>query len=134
MRHKKAGRQLNRNASHRTAMYRNMCVSIIMSERIETTVPKAKEVRRFLEPLITKAATNDLATRRYLFAKLRSVEAVNKLLDVLGPRFAARPGGYLRVLKSRLRSGDHAPMAYVLLVKEKAPEAVEESSSDEKTS
>ena len=125
MRHRKSGRRLNRNSSHRRAMYRNMASSIILHETIQTTVPKAKEIRRFLEPLVTRAGkSTDVETRRYLFAKLRCVDAVNKLLDVLGPRYQKRPGGYLRIIKSGYRPGDSAPMAYVLFVKEPVVEAV----------
>ncbi len=125
MRHRKAGKQLGRNASHRKAMFRNMACSLITHGTIQTTVQKAKELRRMLEPLITRAATNDVATRRYLVSKLRQTDAVNRLLDDLGPRYTKRPGGYLRILKSRQRAGDSAQMAYVLFVKQEVVEAVE---------
>lgn len=125
MRHHKAGKQLGRNSSHRQAMFRNMSVSLIEHEQIKTTVPKAKELRRVLEPLITLGKKPTIANRRLAFARLRDKAAVGKLFDDLGERFADRPGGYLRILKCANRPGDNAPMAYVQLVEmrvEAAPE------------
>ena len=116
MRHKQSGRQLNRNSSHRTAMFRNMAVSLFRHELIKTTVPKAKELRRTAEPLITLAKADSVANRRLAFARLRDREIVGKLFGELGPRYAARPGGYLRIIKCGHRPGDAAPMAYVELV------------------
>lgn len=116
MRHRKSGRQLNRNSSHRTAMFRNMAVSLIKHELIKTTVPKAKELRRVAEPLITMSKSDSVAKRRLAFARLRDKTAVGKLFSELGPRYQARPGGYLRILKCGYRPGDQAPMAYVELV------------------
>ena len=116
MRHRKAGRQLNRNSAHREAMFRNMAGSLIQHELIKTTVPKAKELRRVAEPLITLAKTDSVHHRRLAFARLRDKEAVGKLFGELGPRYEARPGGYLRILKCGFRPGDAAPMAYVELV------------------
>ena len=115
MHHRKSGRRLNRNSSHRKAMFKNMAVSIIKHELIKTTVAKAKEVRRVLEPLITLAKTDSVANRRLAFARLRDDAAVAKLFTELGPRNKERPGGYLRVLKCGFRTGDAAPMAYVEL-------------------
>lgn len=116
MRHRKAGRQLNRTSSHRQAMFRNMANSLFRHELIKTTVPKAKELRRVAEPLITLAKTDSVHTRRLAFSRLRDKEMVGKLFNELGPRYQARPGGYLRILKCGFRSGDAAPMAYVELV------------------
>jgi large subunit ribosomal protein L17 len=116
MRHRKAGRQLNRNSAHREAMFRNMAGSLIRHELIKTTVPKAKELRRVAEPLITLAKTDSVHHRRLAFSRLRDKEAVGKLFSELGPRYEARPGGYLRILKCGFRPGDAAPMAYVELV------------------
>lgn len=116
MRHRKAGKQLNRNSSHRKAMFRNMACSLFEHELIKTTLPKAKELRRVAEPLITMAKTDDVAKRRLAFARLRDDAAVGKLFAELGPRYKARPGGYLRILKCGYRPGDKAPMAYVELV------------------
>jgi large subunit ribosomal protein L17 len=116
MRHRKSGRQLNRNSSHRNAMFRNMAVSLIKHELIKTTVPKAKELRRVAEPLITMSKSDSVAKRRLAFARLRDKAAVGKLFSELGPRYQARPGGYLRILKCGYRPGDQAPMAYVELV------------------
>ena len=115
MMHRKAGRALGRKSSHRTAMYRNMAASLIHEETIRTTVPKAKELRRVLEPLITLAKVDGLANRRLAFDRLRDRPAVGKLFNDLGPRFKARPGGYLRILKMGFRAGDAAPMALVML-------------------
>lgn len=116
MRHRKSGRKLNRNASHRKAMFKNMAVSLLRHEQIRTTVPKAKELRKVVEPLITLASTGSIANRRLAFARLRDREMVTKLFDELGPHFADRPGGYTRILKCGYRVSDNAPMAYVQLV------------------
>ena len=116
MRHQKSGRKLNRTSSHRQAMFRNMAASLIHHEEIRTTLPKAKELRRVAEPLITMAKSPSLARRRLAFARLRDSTAVAKLFDELGPRFQDRPGGYTRILKCGFRTGDHAPMALVQLV------------------
>lgn len=116
MRHRKSGRQLNRNSSHRKAMFRNMSASLFEHELIKTTLPKAKELRRVAEPLITLAKTDSVANRRLAFDRLRNRELVTKLFNELGPRYNERPGGYLRILKCGLRTGDKAQMAYVELV------------------
>jgi len=116
MRHRKSGRQLNRNSSHRKAMFRNMSVSLFEHELIKTTLPKAKELRRVAEPLITLAKNDSVANRRLAFSRTRSDKAVGKLFNELGPRYSDRPGGYLRILKCGFRAGDQAPMAYVELV------------------
>jgi large subunit ribosomal protein L17 len=116
MRHRKAGRKLNRNASHRRAMFRNMTASLIEHELIKTTLPKAKELRRVAEPLITLAKEDSVSARRLAFNRLRDRDAVGKLFSELGPRYRERPGGYLRILKCGYRPGDNAPMAYVELV------------------
>lgn len=120
MRHKLSGRQLGRNASHRKAMFRNMVISLVEHELIKTTLPKAKELRRFAEPLITLAKVDSVANRRLAFARLNNKEAVGKLFSQLGPRYNTRPGGYVRILKCGFRSGDKAPMAYVELVERPA--------------
>ncbi len=120
MRHKLTGRQLGRNASHRKAMFRNMVISLVEHELIKTTLPKAKELRRFAEPLITLAKVDSVANRRLAFTRLNNKEAVGKLFSQLGPRYNARPGGYVRILKCGFRSGDKAPMAYVELVERPA--------------
>ncbi len=116
MRHNKSGRKLNRNAPHRKAMFRNMAVSLVTHETIKTTLPKAKELRRVVEPLITMAKKDDVAKRRLAFDRLRDKAAVGKLFTELGPRFKERPGGYLRILKTGFRAGDAAPMAIVQLL------------------
>ena len=116
MRHRKSGRQLNRNSSHRQAMFRNMAASLIESEVIKTTLPKAKELRRVAEPLITLAKEDSVANRRLAFSRTRSKVAVGKLFAELGPRYQGRPGGYTRILKCGHRAGDAAPMAFVELV------------------
>ena len=116
MRHLKSGRKLNRNSSHRKAMFRNMANSLFEHEIIKTTVPKAKELRRVAEPLLTLAKSDSVAHRRLAFNRLRDKRAVGKLFDELGPRYVERPGGYLRIMKCGYRSGDKAPMAYVELV------------------
>ncbi len=116
MRHRHSGRQLNRNASHRKAMFKNMVISLVEHEMIKTTLPKAKELRRHAEPLITLAKNDSVANRRLAFDRLRDKAAVGKLFAELGPRYESRPGGYLRILKCGYRAGDKAPMAYVELV------------------
>ena len=116
MRHLKSGRKLNRNSAHRKAMFRNMASSLFEHEIIKTTVPKAKELRRVAEPLITLAKEDSVAHRRQAFDRLRDRDAVTKLFNELGPRYAERPGGYLRIMKCGFRAGDKAPMAYVELV------------------
>jgi len=116
MRHRNSGRQLSRNSSHRSAMLKNMAVSLLRHEIIQTTVPKAKELRRVAEPLITMAKNDSVHRRRVAFARLRDRDTVTKLFNELGPRYRDRPGGYLRILKSGYRPGDNAPMAYVELV------------------
>src|SRR5690606_29740065 len=116
MRHRHSGRYFNRTSSHRKAMFRNMTASLVEHELIKTTLPKAKELRRYIEPLITLAKQDSVANRRLAFDRLRDKVAVGKLFSELGPRYQARPGGYLRILKCGLRAGDSAPMAYVELV------------------
>ena len=116
MRHRKSGRKLGRNSSHRKAMFRNMATSLFLHETIKTTVPKAKELRRVAEPLITLAKEDGVANRRLAFSRLRDKEVVGKLFKDLGPRFKERPGGYIRILKLGPRPGDAAPMALVMLV------------------
>ncbi len=116
MRHRKSGRHLNRSRSHLRAMFKNMSTSLVRHELIKTTVPKAKELRRVVEPLITLAKIDSVANRRLAFARLRDRDSVTKLFNELGPRYKERPGGYLRILKCGPRSGDRAPMAYVELV------------------
>lgn len=116
MRHRKAGRKLNRTSSHRKAMMRNMAASLFTHELIRTTLPKAKELREVAEPLITLSKEDSVARRRLAFARLRDREVVTKLFNDLGPRYQGRPGGYLRILKCGFRAGDSAPMAYVELV------------------
>ena len=113
MRHRESGRKLNRNSSHRTALFRNMTVSLVRHELIKTTVAKAKELRRVAEPLITLAKTDSVSRRRLAFARLRDRPTVTKLFNELGPRYKSRPGGYLRILKCGFRVGDKAPMAIV---------------------
>ncbi len=130
MRHRKSGRQLNRNSSHRQAMFRNMAVSLIEHEMIKTTLPKAKELRRFAEPLITLAKEDSVANRRLAFSRTRSSAAVGKLFVELGPRYQARPGGYTRILKCGVRAGDSAPMAYVELVDRPEVEDLDEDFDD----
>ncbi len=116
MRHRKSGRQLNRNSSHRTAMFRNMASSLVKHEIIKTTLPKAKELRRVIEPLTTLAKNDSVANRRLAFARTRDKEVVGLLFNVLGPRYNARPGGYTRIMKCGFRTGDNAPMCYIELV------------------
>ena len=126
MRHRKSGRQLGRNSSHRKAMYQNMAVSLIQHETIRTTLPKAKELRRVVEPLITLGKEDGVSRRRLAFDRLRDKQAVGKLFNELGPRFKDRPGGYLRILKIGYRPGDSAPMALVQLLDQPEQEAVTE--------
>jgi large subunit ribosomal protein L17 len=128
MRHLKSGRKLNRTSAHRTAMFRNMSNSLFQNEIIKTTVPKAKELRRVAEPLITLAKEDSVAHRRLAFDRLRDRSAVTKLFTELGPRYDSRPGGYLRILKCGFRAGDNAPMAYVELVDR--PRADETTAAD----
>ncbi len=116
MRHQKSGRKLNRNSPHRRAMFRNMAASLVRHETIKTTLPKAKELRRVVEPLITMAKVDGVSQRRRAFDRLRDKEAVGKLFNELGPRYKERPGGYLRILKTGYRPGDAAPMAIVQLL------------------
>ncbi len=116
MRHRQSGRKLNRNSSSRKAMFRNMTASLMRHELIKTTLPKAKELRRVAEPLITMAKKDNVANRRLAFSRIRDRDVVTKLFNELGPRYEARPGGYLRILKCGFRAGDNAPMAYVELV------------------
>lgn len=123
MRHRKSGRKLNRTSAHRDAMFRNMAASLINHELIRTTLPKAKELRRVAEPLITLAKVDGVANRRLAFSRLRDKQAVGKLFVELGPRFQSRPGGYLRILKCGFRPGDNAPMAYVELIDRPQAEA-----------
>ena len=129
MRHRNSGRKLNRNSSHRKAMFRNMTISLVEHEKIKTTLPKAKELRGFAEPLITLAKKDNLSNRRLAFDRIRSKSAVGKLFGELGPRYQTRPGGYIRILKCGFRSGDNAPMAIVELLdqpqKDIAPEEIE---------
>ena len=127
MRHRHSGRQLNRNSSHRKAMFKNMTISLVEHELIKTTLAKAKELRTVAEPLITLSKSDSVANRRLAFSRLGNKAAVGKLFNELGPRYEARPGGYIRIMKCGLRAGDKAPMAYVELVdRPVAAEAVEE--------
>ena len=116
MRHRHSGRQLNRNSSHRKAMFKNMAVSLLRHEIIRTTLPKAKELRRIVEPLITRGKQDSVANRRIIFARTRDSEVTAKLFTEIGPRYQDRPGGYVRILKCGFRKGDRAPMAYVELI------------------
>ena len=131
MRHRKIGRKFNRTSSHRNAMFKNMAVSLIDHEIIKTTLPKAKELRRIAEPLITLSKTDSVANRRLAFNRTRNAAAVGKLFSELGPRYAERPGGYTRILKCGFRSGDSAPMAYIELVDRTPIEGSEASSEQE---
>jgi large subunit ribosomal protein L17 len=131
MRHRKSGRKLHRTSAHREALFRNMAAALIQHEQIRTTVPKAKELRRIAEPLITLAKESTVANRRLAFSRLRDRAAVTKLFDDLGVRFKGRPGGYLRILKNGFRAGDTAPMAVVQLVDR--PEAAATTPADTKT-
>ena len=125
MRHRNGLRKLNRTSEHRAAMLRNMCVSLLQHEAIKTTVPKAKELRRVVEPLITLAKEATVANRRLAFARLRDRDVVTKLFNELGPRFATRPGGYTRILKMGFRVGDNAPLAFVELLDRPEGEAAD---------
>lgn len=129
MRHRNSGRYFNRTSSHRRAMFRNMTASLVEHELIRTTLPKAKELRRYAEPLITLSKSDSVANRRLAFDRLRDKVAVGKLFTELGPRYNARPGGYIRILKCGLRAGDSAPMAYVELV-DRPVDAVAVDSAD----
>ena len=131
MRHRKSGRQLNRNSSHRQAMFRNMATSLLEHEIIKTTLPKAKELRRVAEPLITLAKEDPVANRRLAFDRTRSKAIVGKLFSEIGPRYAERPGGYTRIMKCGSRPGDSAPMAYIELVDRPIPEEVDDDFDDD---
>ena len=131
MRHRNGLRKLNRTSSHRLAMLRNMTNSLLTHEAIKTTVPKAKELRRVVEPLITLAKEATLANRRLAFDRTRDRDVVTKLFNVLGPRYKARPGGYTRILKMGFRVGDNAPMAFVELVDRPEPKAEETKTETE---
>jgi len=131
MRHRLSGRQLNRNSSHRKAMFRNMAASLLDHEMIKTTLPKAKELRRVAEPLITLAKKDSVANRRLAFNRLRDREVVTKLFNELGPRYEARPGGYLRILKCGFRRGDNAPMAIVELVDRPVASGADKAAAEE---
>lgn len=127
MRHKKSGRKLNRNSSHRKAMFRNMAASLMRHEIIKTTLPKAKELRGVVEPLITLSKVDNVSKRRLAFSRLRDTEMVAKLFNELGPRYESRPGGYIRILKCGFRAGDKAPMAIVELVDRPVADATDEA-------
>ncbi len=131
MRHRKIGRKLGRTSSHRKAMYRNMSVSLLMNETIKTTVPKAKELRRVVEPIITRSKKDSVANRRIIFNQLRDKVVIGKLFNEIGPRFEKRPGGYLRILKLGPRAGDAAPMALVQLLN--IPENNQENQESDKS-
>ncbi|MEK6748000.1 MAG: 50S ribosomal protein L17 [Pseudomonadota bacterium] len=132
MRHRNSGRQLGRNSSHRAALLRSLVVALVTNDMIKTTVPKAKELRRVIEPMITRAKTDSLANRRLAFARLRDKNAVKKLFEELGPHFKARPGGYMRILHAGFRAGDAAPMAVVQLVDRPLRGAVKEVAGEAK--
>jgi large subunit ribosomal protein L17 len=127
MRHLKTGRKFGRNSATRKALFKDLSISLIEHEAIKTTLPKAKELRRFLEPLITLAKTDSLSNRRLAFSKIRNKSAVGKLFSVIGPRFKERPGGYLRIIKMMPRAGDAAPMAFIELVSRTEQESIEEA-------
>ncbi|MCG2579716.1 50S ribosomal protein L17 [Marinobacter sp. GN3S48] len=131
MRHRKSGRKFSRTSAHRKAMFRNMTASLVEHELIKTTLPKAKELRRVAEPLITLSKNDSVANRRLAFSRLRNDAAVAKLFDELGPRYSERPGGYLRILKCGFRAGDNAPMAFVELVGRPLDIEAEEVDDDE---
>lgn len=131
MRHRKSGRKFSRTSAHRKAMFRNMTASLVEHELIKTTLPKAKELRRVAEPLITLSKNDSVANRRLAFSRLRDDAAVAKLFDELGPRYSERPGGYLRILKCGFRAGDNAPMAFVELVGRPLDVEAEEVDEDE---
>ena len=130
MRHQKSGRKFNRNSSHREAMFRNMAVSLLRHEQMITTLPKAKELRRVAEPLITLGKTSTVANRRLAYSRLRDREIVGKLFDDIGVRFKDRPGGYMRILKTGFRHGDSAPMALVQLTERQATASPVEATTD----
>ncbi|WP_028309903.1 50S ribosomal protein L17 [Derxia gummosa] len=130
MRHRNGLRKFNRTSAHRIAMFRNMANSLIQHEAIKTTLPKAKDLRKFVEPLINLGKTPSLANRRLAFDRLRDRDSVVKIFNVLGPRYATRPGGYLRILKMGFRVGDNAPMAFVELVDRPEVEETEEASTE----
>ena len=134
MRHRKTGRKLNRNSPQRKALKKNLAISIIEHESVRTTLAKAKEIRGFLEPLVTLAKNNTVSNQRLAYSKLRSKEAVAKLFDELGPRYKDRPGGYLRVIKRGLRNGDKAPSAQVEFVDRQENSSLEEEVVEEATS
>ena len=127
MRHLKTGRKFGRNSATRKALFKDLSISLIEHEAIKTTLPKAKELRGFLEPLITLAKTDSLSNRRLAFSKIRNKSAVGKLFSVIGPRFKERPGGYLRIIKMMPRAGDAAPMAFIELVSRTEQESQEEA-------
>ena len=127
MRHLKTGRKFGRNSATRKALFKDLSISLIEHEAIKTTLPKAKELRGFLEPLITLAKTDSLSNRRLAFSKIRNKSAVGKLFSVIGPRFKERPGGYLRIIKMTPRAGDAAPMAFIELVSRTEQESIEEA-------
>ena len=127
MRHLKTGRKFGRNSASRKALFKDLSISLIEHEAIKTTLPKAKELRGFLEPLITLAKTDSLSNRRLAFSKIRNKSAVGKLFSVIGPRFKERPGGYLRIIKMMPRAGDAAPMAFIELVIRTEQESEEEA-------
>ena len=133
MRHRQSGQQLNRNSSHRKAMFRNMASSLFEHEVIKTTVPKAKELRRVVEPLLTRAKDDSIANRRIVFDRIRNRDMVSKLFNELGPRYKTRPGGYLRILKCGFRTGDKAPMAIVELVDRPVAESDVEDTAETAT-
>ena len=134
MRHRKTGRKLNRNSPQRKALKKNLAISIIEHESVRTTLAKAKEIRGFLEPLVTLAKNNTVSNQRLAYSKLRSKEAVAKLFEELGPRYKDRPGGYLRVIKRGLRNGDKAPSAQVEFVDRQENSSLEEEVVEEATS
>lgn len=127
MRHLKTGRKFGRKSATRKALFKDLSISLIEHEAIKTTLPKAKELRRYLEPLITLAKTDSLSNRRLAFSKIRNKSAVGKLFSVIGPRFKERPGGYLRIIKMMPRAGDAAPMAFIELVSRTEQESIEEA-------
>ena len=131
MRHRKSGRHLNRTSAHRKAMFANMAASLFEHEIVKTTVPKAKELRRVAEPLITLAKNDTVANRRLAFARLRNKAVVGKLFSELAPRYYERPGGYTRILKAGYRSGDAAPVAFIELVGREMPEEEDDLADDE---
>lgn len=133
MRHRHSGRQLGRNSSHRKAMFKNMLTSLFRHEIIKTTLPKAKELRRFAEPMLTRAKEDSVANRRIIFSRLRDNEVTAKLFTNLGPRYQDRPGGYIRIIKCGFRAGDKAPMAYVELIDRPIIEEEEDEDLDDDT-